>query len=549
VCAPGSIGGQEEGQAVVKSIVDIAIEQHPVDSPAPGSTFAGYTIGETLGEGLLGPVFAVTDGDGVEGALKILRDDVLDERMSLEVLKARVGKAPARPGTVVPRACGEENDLLWVEMERVPGRTLKQAIAEAEGPLPLSWIEQVFTSFCDRLVSLRPETHGHLGPEHVMIVEEPVAGGLAEVRILGWGRSWMLDKRLIGEDGLPEAAAWRKAPEETSLGARRPNTAQVWAVGVLLYEALTGTPPQGSYELPSALRNDVPEAVDDIIDVALSFSAADRFPGVGAFAVELENAFASSQSTDRGPATRTLAMVAGFGVAVLALVFGFIALRPTEEDRRADEAERRDLVRAALDPGRVRAPGDPPQPGMRWVPPGKYLAGRFDYYDDEAGSAERDETTVQVGSFWIDELPFVNPMLNDPFAPPLTEMTFVEAGLLCAKYGKRLCTEDEWEKACRGPRSLIFSYGDAWDPEACPRSGFFEGGYRLSDYPACVSGYGVVGMSGGVGEWTSSKKGDGHVIKPAEAESYPKDSRCAGRTDRADDFKSEHLGMRCCHDS
>jgi len=532
----------------VKSLVDIAAQKHPVDEPATGSVFAGYTIGKKLGEGLLGPVFAVTDAAGVEGALKILRDDVLDERMSLEALQAKLERLKSRPGVPVPRAWGEEDDLLWMEMERVPGRSLRDAIESAEEPLPLPWIEQVFTALCDRLVAVRPETHGHLGPEHVMIVQEPAGEQLAEVRVLGWGRSWMLDKDLVGDDGLPEESAWRKAPEETALGGRRHVTAQVWALGAMLYEALTGSPPAGSYELPSVLRKDVPHAVDDIIDVALSFSAGDRFAGTEALAVEFENAFAGGEITDRGPAGRSLVMIAGFGLAVLALVFGFLWLRPTEEDLRADEQERRDVLRAELNPGRVRAPGDAPQPGMSYVPPGKYLAGRFDRYDAEGGSAERPETVVETAGYWIDDLPFVNPMLDDPYAPPLRGMTFVEAGLLCDKYGKRLCTEDEWEKACRGPKSLVFSYGDEWDPEACPRSGFFEGGYRLSDFPACVSGYGVVGMSGGVGEWTQTVKGDGHVIKPAEVGTYAKHSRCAGRTDRGDDFKSEHIGMRCCHD-
>ncbi len=532
----------------MKSIAEIAAEQHPVEEPAVGSTFAGYTIKSRLGEGLLGPVFAVTDANGVEGALKILRDDVLDERMSLEVLQAKLSKGRKHPGVVNPRAWGEDDDLLWVEMERVGGRTLKQVLAEADQPLDLHWIEQVFTALCDRLVALRPETHGHLGPEHVMIVQEPTAETLAEVRILGWGRSWMLDKDLIGDDGLPEAAAWRKAPEETGLGGRRHGSAQVWAVGVLLYEALTGSPPEGSYEMPSELRKDVPQELDDLIEVALSFSAGDRFAGAEALAVEFENAFAGSHTAEHGPAGRSLAMVAGFGLVVLGLVFGFIALKPTEEDLRADEQERRDLLRAEHDPGRVRAPGDPPKDGMTWIPAGTYVAGRFDRYDEEGGSAERSESIIETQGYWIDELPFVNPMLNDPYAPPLTGMTHVEAGLLCEKFGKRLCTEDEWEKACRGPKSKVFSYGDEWDPEACPRSGFFEGGYRLSDFPACVSGYGVVGMSGGVGEWTSTAKGGGHVIKPAEVGSYAKHSRCAGRTDRVDDFKSEHIGMRCCHD-
>ncbi len=533
----------------MSSLIENVIAAYPVVGLEPGTVVGdGYTVGDKLGEGLLGPVYAVTDADGRAGALKLLRGGVVDARLTLDRLRGSVEQASPRDGVVVPRACGEHNGHLFLEMERVPGRTLQQAIDENPDGLPLPWIEQVFTALAELFVALRPETHGHLGPEHVLIVQEPDADRLAEVRLLGWGRSWMLRRDLLEDEAIPEESAWRKAPEETSFSGRRAAPAQVWAVGVLLYEALVGTPPIGSYELPSELREDVPAAVDDVVEVALSFSAADRFNGSQALAVALEEAFASTQA-DSGPGGRTLMMVAGVGLLAVAVVAAVLLLRPDEQDLRADEDARRSSLRAELNPGRTRAPVPPPAPGMVYVPAGPYLTGRFAHYDDEAGSSERPEGKATVPAYWIDELPFVNPNLNDPYAPPLTGMTFAQAEQLCAKFNKRLCTEDEWEKACKGPKNLIFSYGDTWAPETCPKPGFFEGGYRLSDFPGCVSGYGAVGMTGGVGEWTSTPQRDGHLVKPSEVGSMPKHARCAGRTDRADDFQSQHIGMRCCHDA
>ncbi len=531
----------------MNSLVESAVEQFPVVELAAGTVVDGrLTVGDKLGEGLLGPVYAVQGEGGSAGVIKILRGGAVASRLSLDRLRASVEQATPQDGIVVPRDCGEHNGHLYLEMDRVPGRTLRQAIDESEGGLPILWIEHVFTALADLLVARRPETHGHLGPEHVVIVQEPDEDRLAEVRLLGWGRSWMLRRDLLGEEGLPEEAAWRKAPEEQALGGRRAAAAQVWAVGALLYESLTGSPPTDAYELPSELRDDVPPAVDDVVEVALSFSAAERFQGSQALAVALEEAFATTR-TDSGPGGRTLLMVAGMGLLAVALVAAVLMLRPNEEDLRAGEDDRRAALRAELDPGRVRAPVPPPAPGMVYVPPGEFLVGRFEHYDDEAGSGERDEGRADLPGYWIDELPFVNPRLNDPYAPPLTGMTFTQAEQLCAKFNKRLCTEDEWEKACKGPENLIFSYGDSWDPEACPKPGFFEGGYRLSDFPACVSGYGAVGMTGGVGEWTSTPQRTGHLVKPAEVGSMPKHARCAGRTDRADEFQSQHIGMRCCH--
>jgi len=535
----------------VKSIVDLAIERYPVPDLAPGTVIAEeYTVEAKIGEGLLGSVFSVVAEDGTEGALKLIRSGVIDPRVTIEHFDRAFDAQAEYDGIVVPRDWGEHEGRFFVETELVKGRTLAQAIAEAEEPLSLSWVEEVFTALVERLGSARPETHGHLGPEHVVLVQEPTAGGLAEVWVLGWGLSWMLRKDLFADDGFPIESAWRKAPEEAALGGRRAPAAQVWAIGALLYEALTGQPPAGNYEVPSTLRPDLSEIVDDLVDVALAFSTNDRFQGTQGLAVGLEEAFASGAgAAEQGPASRTLVMVALGGLLVLAIVVAVLQMQPSEEELRADEVARRAQLRADLDPGRVTSPANPPKPGMTYIPAGEYHSGRFERYDDEAGSGERPEGVTQVKAFWIDDLPFVNPRLNDPYAPPLTNMNWDEARRLCDKFGKRLCSEDEWEKACKGPRNLIFSYGDDWDPEACPKPGFFEGGYRLSDYPDCVSGYGVVGLTGGVGEWTSTSKGDGHLLKPSEVGSSPKHARCAGRTDRADDFKSQHIGMRCCLDA
>ncbi len=48
---------------------------------------------------------------------------------------------------------------------------------------------------------------------------------------------------------------------------------------------------------------------------------------------------------------------------------------------------------------------------------------------------------------------------------------------------------------------------------------------------------------------TSTPLRSGHLVKPAEVGSMAKHARCAGRTDRAADFQSQHIGMRCCHDA
>ena len=54
--------------------------------------------------------------------------------------------------------------------------------------------------------------------------------------------------------------------------------------------------------------------------------------------------------------------------------------------------------------------------------------------------------STNVDGFHIDRLPHP----NDPAARPTTGVTREEAEALCANDGKRLCTEVEWERACKG---------------------------------------------------------------------------------------------------
>ena len=50
---------------------------------------------------------------------------------------------------------------------------------------------------------------------------------------------------------------------------------------------------------------------------------------------------------------------------------------------------------------------------------------------------------------------------------PKVDVTWGEAESLCAAQGKRLCTEQEWQKACTGPQNFAYSYGENFEPGRC----------------------------------------------------------------------------------
>ena len=122
-------------------------------------------------------------------------------------------------------------------------------------------------------------------------------------------------------------------------------------------------------------------------------------------------------------------------------------------------------------------------------------------------------------------------------APDLTPQGYIDqpaAAAACEAAGKRLCSDTEWLRACRGPNGTTFPYGEALLPGACnddrachPVVQFFESGAdwvwsqlghpcinQLPDglaptgsHPGCVTAEGLYDMMGNLHEWTADPAG------------------------------------------
>ncbi len=86
---------------------------------------------------------------------------------------------------------------------------------------------------------------------------------------------------------------------------------------------------------------------------------------------------------------------------------------------------------------------------------------------------------------------------------PVTQVTWWEAWSYCQWKGKQLPTEEQWEKAARGPDGFPFPWGEKYIKGKANVG--IEGDRKImpiKSYPEDVSPYGVMGMSGNVMEWT-----------------------------------------------
>lgn len=137
---------------------------------------------------------------------------------------------------------------------------------------------------------------------------------------------------------------------------------------------------------------------------------------------------------------------------------------------------------------------------------------------------------------------------NQPGKLPVTAVSWAKAKRSCEALGKRLCSEVEWERACKGPGNARFPFGNAVRKGACN----VEDGGRpktAGSYDSCVSGYGVNDMSGNVAEWTASRWSaeiSDRVVKGGAADQAIHASRCSARINEASGARDDALGFRCC---
>ncbi len=159
--------------------------------------------------------------------------------------------------------------------------------------------------------------------------------------------------------------------------------------------------------------------------------------------------------------------------------------------------------------------------GMVLIPAGEFIMGSNERWDDEAP-----EHIASTEAFYIDlyevtnedykaftdatqhETPYHWPegvISKGKEKHPVVYVSWFDARGYCAWKGKRLPTEQEWEKASRGEDGLIYPWGYEWtlDKSNNPYK-YSTGTEPVGSYPEGRSPYGLYDMSGNVWEWVDS---------------------------------------------
>ena len=156
-----------------------------------------------------------------------------------------------------------------------------------------------------------------------------------------------------------------------------------------------------------------------------------------------------------------------------------------------------------------------------------------------------DMQTIEKGKFCIDTYEYP----NKKGETPVLNVTYAQARESCQKQGKRLCTPQEWESACRGEKGKNnYPYGKDFISEKCNTLGNPVLKNKVGEsgsFYDCRGDAGVFDMSGNAAEWTEAQGGDPYVYG-GSWQSGENESTCGSKFQLKGGGKYFYVGFRCC---
>jgi eukaryotic-like serine/threonine-protein kinase len=496
-----------------------------------GDCIGGYRIIELIGQGAMGEVYL---GENVlmgkQYAIKVLTEGLahhpgFKERFQQE---ARIMAQLEHPHIVQIRHMNAHEDTYYIAMAFISSdgkqsTSLEDVLKSAGKRLPASEVESIM----GKIINAVEYAHSHevihrdLKPSNILL------GPNGEVKVSDFGLAKVVGKEYI-QDSIQESLSqslggktWKPTPGKAnptdSLGGQdsmdgnreakaeslvgtyhyMPPEVQnqgewskqgdIYSLGVIAYRMLVGEIPQGRFDLPSEIDDQIPVYWDDVLDKALKSRPERRWESVCAFREALEGTNASRPVAPE-------------------------IITPKKTDPKAV-----DVITIPLS----NMPSHAKPLEMVYIPAGTFMMGSP---DDEIGRYDFEGTLHRVilahgfymGKYQVTQAQWEAVMGDNPSRfsgkpnNPVENVSWNDCQAFIEKLNQmgqgtyRLPTEAEWEYACRAGTQTRFYWGDDPDYAQIKDYAWYDGnsgGETNEVGQKKPNAWGLYDMSGNVFEW------------------------------------------------
>ena len=287
--------------------------------------FGRYRVMGELGKGAMGVVYRAEDPElGRKVAIKtIALSGSLQEMDTIQARfrqEARAAGTVSHPSIVTIYDVGREGDLAFIAMELVEGVELRQMIRE--GSIAPRQALEIAALVADGLeyAHARGVIHRDVKPGNIMVLPD------GRVKIMDFGIARLQESEVKTHTGVLLGSPQYMAPEQVA-GHAIDRRADIFSLGVVLYEMLTGVKPFDAADLtqllfwvvnlphkpPSERNPSLPPVIDYVIARALKKDPAERYATADEFAADVRECIPQMTGAERAqgladtaPATATV---------------------------------------------------------------------------------------------------------------------------------------------------------------------------------------------------------------------------------------------------
>ena len=248
-----------------------------------------YEIIEKVGNGGMATVYKAEDKIlKRDVAVKVLKDEFTTDEEFIKrfEIEAQSAARLTHPNIVSIYDVGSEDNLYYIVMELIRGKTLKEIIVEERGPLPWKWSVNVAIQIASALEMAHKNNiiHRDIKPHNIIITEDGIA------KVTDFGIAKAVSNSTITAFGTTIGSVHYFSPEHAR-GGFTDAKSDLYSLGVVMYEMITGRVPfdadtpvsvalkhmQEEPEEPIELNPNLPSAVNRIIMKALKKDTTLRY--------------------------------------------------------------------------------------------------------------------------------------------------------------------------------------------------------------------------------------------------------------------------------